>query len=73
VPEVGCGEENLNGLQYAILAELEAGGEAFITPTVLNVRVALRVCFANHATSSEDAESLLRSLSKIGDRISTGK
>jgi aromatic-L-amino-acid decarboxylase len=70
VPNARWSEDDLNQLQYKILAELEASGEAYITPAILKGRVALRICFANHRTTSEDSEVLLSLLSKIGQRIS---
>ena len=70
VPNPEWSEEDLNRLQYNILAELEEGGTAFLTPTILGGRVALRVCFTNHRTTSKDSDELLRSLEKIGKRLS---
>jgi aromatic-L-amino-acid decarboxylase len=70
VPNPEWSEEDLNRLQYKILTELEQGGTAFLTPTVLGGRVALRVCFTNHRTTSKDSDELLRSLEEIGKRVS---
>ena len=50
------------------LDDLERGGTAFLTPTVLSGRVALRVCFTNHRTTSKDSDELLRALREIGKR-----
>jgi len=68
VPASHWSSEALNALQYKILAELEKSGKAFLTPAILDGRVALRICFANHRTTSEDLEILYDLLFDIGNR-----
>lgn len=69
VPGPNWSDEELDLLQYKMLAELEKSGKAFLTPTILNGRVALQICFANHRTTSEDADILFELLTTIGEEI----
>lgn len=71
VPEPRPDETKLNSLQYEILSTLETSGQAFLTPAILDRRVCLRVCFANHRTDSTDVSLLIDLLTSIAERISS--
>ncbi|HUU26733.1 MAG TPA: pyridoxal-dependent decarboxylase [archaeon] len=73
VPGLSWSDQELDSLQYRILAELEAGGKAFITPAVLNGRVVMRICFANHRTTARDLDIILELLQEIGERIAASQ
>jgi glutamate/tyrosine decarboxylase-like PLP-dependent enzyme len=51
-------EEYLDALNRQLLAELERGGEAFVSNAVIRGRFVLRACIVNFNTSVEDVEAL---------------
>jgi glutamate/tyrosine decarboxylase-like PLP-dependent enzyme len=63
-------EEELDRLNLAILADIRAGGRAFLSSTRLHGRLALRFCFVNWRTSAADLEAVLRLLTESGARLS---
>jgi len=69
VPDNSMSDDELNKLQYKILSGLEKSGRAFLTPTVLNGRAGVRICFANHRTSYEDLDILYDTLTGIAEKI----
>ncbi|MFC1564640.1 pyridoxal phosphate-dependent decarboxylase family protein, partial [candidate division KSB1 bacterium] len=70
IPGNDIDEESLNSLQYEILSEVEKSGKAFITPAILRGKTALRICFANHRTTSEDVDILYKIILDIGEKLS---
>jgi glutamate/tyrosine decarboxylase-like PLP-dependent enzyme len=60
VPEELRGDdERLNALNKAVMERVQAGGEAFLSGTVLRGRFALRACVLNYGTTEEDLAALL--------------
>jgi aromatic-L-amino-acid/L-tryptophan decarboxylase len=58
--------ERLDGLNRALLTDLQLGGEAFLTSTVLDGRFVLRACLVNPGTTPEDVDALLTAVRKNG-------
>lgn len=67
IPKTPLTASELNALQYQILDQLERSGIAFLTPAVLRGHVCLRICFANHRTTSEDLDLLLQAIETIAE------
>jgi glutamate/tyrosine decarboxylase-like PLP-dependent enzyme len=59
-------DAELDRLNLTILAELQAGGRAFLSSTRLNGRVAVRMCFINWRTTAADVDEVVRLLTEIG-------
>jgi glutamate/tyrosine decarboxylase-like PLP-dependent enzyme len=60
VPEELRGNgERLNAFNKSIMERVQAGGEAFLSGTVLRGRFALRACVLNYGTTEEDLAALL--------------
>jgi aromatic-L-amino-acid/L-tryptophan decarboxylase len=55
----GAGEEQLERLNAALAAKLEASGLGLVSSTQLHGRFALRLCILNHTTSREDVDAVL--------------
>jgi glutamate/tyrosine decarboxylase-like PLP-dependent enzyme len=65
--------EKLGEHLQAILSELLASGEAWISSTVLaGTQPALRACITNYRTQPEDVEALIRSLDSARRTIANG-
>lgn len=62
----GLADSELDGLNQAILERLQLGGEAFITGTTLRGRFALRACFVNFRTATDDIDHLVDVVSSLG-------
>jgi hypothetical protein len=58
-------------LNKAIMQELQAGGEAFVTNAVLRGRFALRACILHYGTTEEDLAALIDVVRRTGHRLST--
>jgi len=62
-------DARLDGLNTAIMQEVQAGGEAFLTNAVLRGRFSLRTCILHYATTEADLESLLDVIRGTGVRL----
>ncbi|HWE60361.1 MAG TPA: aminotransferase class V-fold PLP-dependent enzyme, partial [Chloroflexota bacterium] len=67
-PHSGDGEE-LHALNRTIMEEVQAGGEAFISGTVLRERFALRACILHYDTTETDVEALVAVVRRTGSRL----
>ena len=59
----------LNELNDALVGELQAGGEVFVSNAVLNGRYALRACIVNFRTTEQDAIRTIEIAARIGASI----
>lgn len=67
VPESLRGDDaRLDALNKEIMAEVQAGGAAFITNAVLGDRFVLRACVLNYQTTVDDIAALLDAVRGIG-------
>ena len=62
-------EEYLNRLNQALLAEIQAGGELYVSNAVANNRYLLRACIVNFRTTEEDIDALPEAIAAIGRRL----
>jgi glutamate/tyrosine decarboxylase-like PLP-dependent enzyme len=62
-------EEHLNRLNEALLAEIQAGGELFVSNAVVNGRYLLRACIVNFRTTEADIDELPEAIAEIGRRV----
>jgi glutamate/tyrosine decarboxylase-like PLP-dependent enzyme len=62
-------EEYLNQLNAKILGELQAGGEAFCSNTLIDGKFVLRACIVNFRTTKYDIEALPEITQRIGKRL----
>ena len=62
-------EEYLNRLNQALLAELQAGGELFLSNAIANGRYLLRACIVNFRTSQEDIDAVPEMVAALGRRL----
>jgi glutamate/tyrosine decarboxylase-like PLP-dependent enzyme len=60
----------LDRLNLAVLEELRAGGQAFLSSTRLGGRVAVRMCFINWRTTAGHVDEVVQLLTEIGTRLS---
>jgi glutamate/tyrosine decarboxylase-like PLP-dependent enzyme len=60
----------LDALNKAIMEEVQAGGEAFLTQTTLRGRFSLRACVVHYATTEDDIRALLDVVRRVGARLS---
>jgi aromatic-L-amino-acid/L-tryptophan decarboxylase len=56
----------LDALNKAIMEEVQAGGEAFLTQTTLNGQFSLRACVYHYATTEADLSALLDAVCRSG-------
>jgi aromatic-L-amino-acid decarboxylase len=69
-PDALCGDEaRLDALNKAIMEEMQAGGEAFVSSTVLRGRFALRACVLHYGTTEQDIAALVEIVRRTGARI----
>jgi glutamate/tyrosine decarboxylase-like PLP-dependent enzyme len=67
VPEELRGdEERLNALNKRVMEKVQAGGEAFLSGTMLRGRFALRACVLNYGTTEEDVRDLVDVIRRAG-------
>jgi glutamate/tyrosine decarboxylase-like PLP-dependent enzyme len=59
----------LDTLNRALLEEIQLGGEAFLTSTVLDGRFTLRACIVNYRSSREDVEYVVELVREAGARL----
>ena len=62
----------LDALNKAIMEEVQAGGEAFLTQTTLGGRFSLRACVVHYATTEADLRALLDAVLRAGARLASG-
>jgi aromatic-L-amino-acid decarboxylase len=71
VPEALRGDEaRLDALNKALVEQVQAGGEAFVSSTVLRGRCALRACVLHYGTTEEDIAALVAVVQRAGARLS---
>lgn len=63
-------QPRLNAINKALLDEVQLGGQAFVSSTVLDDRFALRACIVNPYSREEDIDSLVRLVRDAGERQS---
>ena len=69
VPEALRGDDTaLDTLNQAIVTDVQAGGEAFLTGTVLHGRSLLRACILHYATTEDDIATLLNAVRHSGEK-----
>jgi glutamate/tyrosine decarboxylase-like PLP-dependent enzyme len=62
-------EHYLNELNRALLNELQAGGEAFVSNAVLAGKYLLRACIVNFRTTLDDVEALPELVARLGHAL----
>ena len=62
----GASEDELNDLNDLILAEIQKGGEAFVSVAVIDDRHWLRSCIVNFRTTRADLEALVALAERLG-------
>jgi aromatic-L-amino-acid decarboxylase len=60
---------NVNDLNKAIMEEVQASGEAFLTQTTLHGQFSLRACVVHYATTEADLRALLDVVRRVGARL----
>jgi aromatic-L-amino-acid/L-tryptophan decarboxylase len=65
----GGTDESLNTLNRRLLDRLQRGGEAFVSPAVVNGRYLLRACIVNFHTRQEDVEALPEIVARLGRQL----
>jgi len=63
------GGEQLDTLNKALLEEIQLGGQAFLSSTIVGGRFVLRACIVNHRTSTQDIDFLVDLLRTTGARL----
>ena len=58
-----------DALNKAIMEEVQAGGEAFVTQTTLAGRFVLRACVVHYASTEDDLRALLDAVLRAGARL----
>jgi aromatic-L-amino-acid/L-tryptophan decarboxylase len=61
-------DARLDALNKAIMEEVQAGGEAFLTQTTLRGRFSLRAAVVHYATTEDDLQALLAVIRRVGAR-----
>lgn len=69
VPASPTTDAELDRLNLDICRKLLDSGQAFLSTTRLDGRVALRLCFVNYRTTAADVEQTVRLLREIGDGL----
>jgi len=59
----------LDALNKRVMEEVQAGGQAFLTGTVLRGRFALRACIIGYATTADDVAALVDEVRRVGDQL----
>jgi glutamate/tyrosine decarboxylase-like PLP-dependent enzyme len=57
---------DLNALNKTIMETVQAGGEAFVSSTILRSQFALRACVLHYATTQEDIRALVEIIRRAG-------
>jgi len=61
----------LDELNKAIMQDVQAGGEAFVTNATVGGRFALRACILHYGTTEQDLETLVEAVRRTGRRLAT--
>jgi len=69
VPAETQDEQAVDRINLAVSEALRSSGRAFLSTTLLNGRVALRLCCINWRTTADDIEETVRLLLAAGERI----
>jgi len=64
-------DPRLDALNKAIMEDVQAGGEAFVTNAVLRGRFVLRACILHYGTTKEDLVALIDVVRRTGNRLAT--
>ncbi len=67
--EVVLGDDALDALNKAIMEEIQAGGEAFVTQAIIAGRFSLRANIIHHGTTEEDIAMLIKTVRRTGQRL----
>jgi aromatic-L-amino-acid/L-tryptophan decarboxylase len=59
----------LDELNAALLDQMQAGGEAFVSNAVVGERLLLRACIVNFRTTRADLEALVATVKRIGREL----
>lgn len=59
----------LNALNQALLAELQAGGELFLSNAIVDERYWLRACIVNFRTTEADVDAVPEIVARLGRRL----
>ena len=62
-------ESYLNSLNQALLAELQAGGELYLSNAIVDGKYLLRGCIVNFRTSQDDIDAIPEMVVEIGRRL----
>jgi glutamate/tyrosine decarboxylase-like PLP-dependent enzyme len=62
-------DARLDALNKAIMEEVQAGGEAFLTQTTLRGQFSLRAAVVHYATTEDDLRALLTVIRQVGARL----
>lgn len=68
-PGADLAPDRVDALNKAIMEEVQAGGDAFLTQTSLDGRFALRACVYHYATTEPDLRALLDAVRRAGARV----
>lgn len=63
------GEARLNALNEALLEEIQASGEAFVSNAVVRGKFLLRACLVNFNTTAADIDALPGIVAELGSRV----
>lgn len=58
--------DELDALNKALMEQVQAGGEVFLSSTILNGRFALRACVLHHSTAEADLAALVEVVRRVG-------
>ena len=61
--------EYLNQLNEALLNELQAGGEVFLSNAIVNEQYCLRACIVNFRTSEKDIKEIIDIIVRTGKKV----
>ncbi len=68
VPPGWSGEDQLNQLNQAIMADIQVGGRAFLAGTDIHGRFALRSCALHYALDEDHVHAIVDAVREAGDR-----
>ena len=66
-------EAELDELNQTLLAELVAGGEAYLSNASVRGRFALRACVVNYRTTEQDVDRTVAAIRELGARLSQSR
>ncbi len=68
-PAIACSGADLDRINRSILETIVAEGNAYMSPTTLDGRYALRICIVNYRTRPEDVDALLDAVLRLGSML----